>query len=449
VVQNPDPFEDLMDFYVDNVVMIDLSEDEEPAPPADPYVPPPLPSSGMGEYALNAGGMTLQGSVGIFLIDDRKVARLSFDGQQLDQALSGMSSGDSLKLTFSSDADIVVAAVPLTNVQTMQANDLTLELSTDIASYSVPLKYIDLDQVLSAFDTNVKIENLTLEIQISLPSSDAMEHVENAMSRHGLEMIGTPVEYSIFVRNSLQTVEWTQSFAGYVARAIVIPDDVDPSRITTAVVISVDGSAHPVPTVVVEADGRRYAQINSMSNSIYALVGVPFELNVGHMGWAADAANDLGKRLVLQDSGSPFDLTKHTTRGAFASMIVRAFGLTAVEGAPSIDTAIKYGLLTKFVDGSYRLEEAITREEAIVMLSVAMKRIGLKVNGQSVNADDALNAYSDASAVSNWAVQYVVDLIKAGVLKGQSNDMLRPKELLTNAEAVTLIYRLLVNQKLI
>lgn len=437
-----------MDFYVDDLSLIVISEPK----PEDPYIPPPLPSDGMAGYEIETDdGSVIRGSIGVYLINNQSVIRLTLDKHQLDNALANMEPGSTMRMSFTSesDADVVVASLPMGGIQRMIEQDLTLELVTELGSYILPLHLLDQEKLRGLFDENININELNLDIRIGMPAAAAMEQIERTLSDHQLDVFGSPIEYTISVRHGQETVEWTDTFASYAERTIDIPEDVDPAQITTAVVVSPNGTVHPVPTSIVHDGDRTYARINSLSNSVYVLVGSSSELKVGHMNWAEGAAADLGSRLVLKESGTPFDLSTHVTRGEFASMIVRALGLSATDGSPSIIKAMEYGLITRFVDGSYRLDEAITREEAAVMVSIAIKQTGLDQHVGSEPAVNTLESYIDASEISNWAVPHIVTLIKSGVLQGQSNELMRPKHLLTNAEAVTMLYRLLVNHDLI
>jgi hypothetical protein len=190
---------------------------------------------------------------------------------------------------------------------------------------------------------------------------------------------------------------------------------VDPSRITTGVVVDADGTVRHIPTKVIVQDGKYYAVLNSMTNSAYSVVWHPLEFSDVEAHWAQAAVNDMGSRMVIQGTGdNGFSPDRSITRAEFAAIFVRGLGLK-LEGAAiafsdvtasdwyssAVQTAFSYGLISGFEDGTFRPQESITREQAMVMVSRAMQLTGLQ-NKLQVQAD-ALAAYLDAADASEWA----------------------------------------------
>jgi len=117
-------------------------------------------------------------------------------------------------------------------------------------------------------------------------------------------------------------------FNRYVQRTIAIPDGVDPSRITTAVVLNTDGTFSHVPTSIVVVNGKYYAQINSLTNSTYSVIWNHREFTDAENHWAKEAVNDMGARLVISGVGNNlFEPDWDITRAEFAAIVVRALGL--------------------------------------------------------------------------------------------------------------------------
>ncbi|NCC66932.1 MAG: S-layer homology domain-containing protein [Clostridia bacterium] len=56
---------------------------------------------------------------------------------------------------------------------------------------------------------------------------------------------------------------------------------------------------------------------------------------------------------------------------------------------------------------------------------------------------------NDAGNVSSWATTEVAACIKTGIVNGRGNGYVAPKDSITRAECVTIIYRLLKNASLI
>lgn len=106
--------------------------------------------------------------------------------------------------------------------------------------------------------------------------------------------------------------------------------------------------------------------------------------------------------------------------------------------------ASSYGIITGYTDGTFKPNQEITREEAMVMYLKAMKVT--KLTGHVTNK---YKNYSDYNQVSDWASSSVKDVLAANVFNGTSQTTLAPKAHLTYAEAAQAIKNLLVESKLI
>jgi hypothetical protein len=157
-----------------------------------------------------------------------------------------------------------------------------------------------------------------------------------------------------------------------------------------------------------------------------------------------------------------FSPDRDITRAEFAAVVVRALGLKLESAAPAfsdvqasdwfgsaIGTAREYGLIDGLDDGTFRPNDMITREQAMVILSKAMAITGLQDKLSNPAADTALLPFADASDISAWAHHGVAESIQAGIASGRNAAELAPKDNLTRAEAATLIQRLLQQSGLI
>lgn len=96
------------------------------------------------------------------------------------------------------------------------------------------------------------------------------------------------------------------------------------------------------------------------------------------------------------------------------------------------------------MDGTFRGDNPITREEAMAMYQRAMKIT--KLTGTD---KERYLTYSDFAKVDAWATSYVKDVLAAHVFNGTTATPLSPKSNLTYAEAAQVIKNLLVESKLI
>ncbi len=163
----------------------------------------------------------------------------------------------------------------------------------------------------------------------------------------------------------------------------------------------------------------------------------------GH--WAQAAILRWSDYGVLQGSEGKFSPDGTLTRGQMAVILSRLLNLPAAPSAGFTDVApdawyadginrcAAAGIL-QGSEGKAMPEDPITREQAMVMLCRAL----------GIAAEDvgALAAFSDLSLVSDYARPYVAALVKAGVVKGDTNGLLNPLSKITRAEIVTMIDRL-------
>lgn len=250
-------------------------------------------------------------------------------------------------------------------------------------------------------------------------------------------MSSQPLDFTVKAVYGDQSLE-IKSFDAYVERTIAIPDDIDPNKITTGVVVEPDGSVRHVPTKVRQNNGRYEAEINSLTNSTYAVVWHPMQFEDVTNHWSKDAVNDMGSRMIVEGVGNgDFSPDRAVTRAEFTAVVVRGLGLRPENGAsPFMDmhnedwyngavrTAYAYRLINGFEDGTFHPNETITREQAMVILAKAMKITGLKDSLNSSTVDEALQMFQDETAVSSWARTSAADSVKSGLVQGRTSHYL-------------------------
>jgi hypothetical protein len=360
------------------------------------------------------------------------------------------------------DSDVVVGELNGRMIKNMENLQAVVELRTEKATYTLPAEQINIDAIAERFGQNLALQDIKVKIEIAQPDTDIVRIVENAANREGFALVVPPLDFKVTAVYGDRTEEVAR-FSAYVERTIAIPEGIDPQRITTGVVIEPDGTVRHVPTKVILIDGKYYAQINSLTNSTYAVVWHPLEFGDVSHHWAKDAVNDMGSRMIIGGNGDGlFHPDRDITRAEFASIIVRALGLKLEKSASTfsdvkesdwfsgaVSTAHAYSLINGFEDGTFRPNDKITREQAMVILSKAMAVTGLKAKLPVRSADAALRPYADAAFVSAWARSSIVDGLQAGIVSGRSGTALAPKDFITRAEVAALVQRLLQQSDLI
>jgi len=285
--------------------------------------------------------------------------------------------------------------------------------------------------------------------------------VKDAAAKGSFSLAASPIEFQIKGTYGNTTVEAAR-FNTFVERKIALPDGVDPNKITTGVVIDPDGTVRHVPTKLIVIDGKHYAKINSLTNSTYAIVWHPITFDDMTNHWASEAVNNMGSRMVIDGMGEgKFNPDQEITRAEFAAIIVRGLGLKPENGSSpfhdvkltdwyhsAILTAHTYGLIQGIEDGTFRPNDKITREQAMVILSQAMTITKLKSKVAAQSTDKTLHQFSDAKNASSWAQSGIADVVQSGIVSGRGSE-LAPQAFITRAEVAAMIERLLQKSELI
>lgn len=105
---------------------------------------------------------------------------------------------------------------------------------------------------------------------------------------------------------------------------------------------------------------------------------------------------------------------------------------------PYVNKATRTGLIIGSADGLFHPDDLITREEMAVMTVRLLQQLETANGGSGSTA-----AFADLEEVSEWAVDSVTVLQKAGIVRGDLGNKFNPKNSLTRAEAVQIIYNVL------
>ncbi len=435
-------------------------------PPSEPEnngnTPPTSPPVKSGVDVLVNGKPESAGTAETKEVNGQKVTTILVDEEKLQQRLEAAGDRATITIPVTTSSDVVIGELNGRMVKSMEAKHAVVEIRTEQASYTLPAQLIDIDAVSERFGVSLELKDVKIRIEIAAPSTETVSSVKQAAEANGLAIVVPPLNFTVTAVYGDRT-EVISKFNAYVERTIAIPDGVDPSRITTGVVMEPDGTVRHVPTQVVQIDGKYYAKINSLTNSTYSVVWHPLQFGDVSAHWAKDAVNEMGSRLVVDGTGDgKFSPDQAITRAEFAAIIVRGLGLR-LESGPSkfsdvgasdwygkaIYTASEYRLINGFEDGTYRPNETITREQATVILSRAMTITKLQGITTGQSAAEIVASFADFDRVSDWALAGIADSVKAGIISGRDDSLLAPGAHMTRAEVATTMQRLLQKSNLI
>ena len=348
-------------------------------------------------------------------------------------------------------------------VKALTEKDFLISVDRGNIAYIVGAKDLQVGEVARQFGTSEdRIQNIQYQIRIQEVPDQTQSLYETIVARAGGDIL-YPATGFVIQANFMKTDGMEQSvdvhqFSSYARRVIEMPAGIDPSEITTGIVFRQDGSFRHVPTLIYQQGGKWFVQINSLTNSDYTVVSHNALVPSVERHWSKTIVNDMANRFVLTDV-EHFQPDQKITRAEFATYIVNALGLQQMNPSSAIkftdiaeqdpdsvaiQVAYQYGIIQGYPDHTFRPDQKITRQEAMVMFSKAMKVVDLAGSEPS-----RYRAYKDYGTIQNWAAPYVKEVLSAKVFQGTSATTLSPNANLTHAESLTAIRNLLVESGLI
>ncbi|WP_164716306.1 S-layer homology domain-containing protein [Paenibacillus whitsoniae] len=402
------------------------------------------------------------GTLSTTKVNDRTVATLALDQQKISDKLAAEGWNALVTLILNKESDVAIAKLTGENIGKLNEYGATLEMKTAKASYKLPSRELDLSKLAAAVGIGSDLQHVEVQLEIADSEADKVKLAEDAAKAGGFSLVVHPVDFTVKLTHQGKSYEIPR-YSVYVERTITLPDGMDAGKITTGLVVEPDGTTRHVPTKIEKIDGTYYAKINSLTNSTYSVVWHPVTFADMEQHWARDAVNDMGSRFVIQGvNDSDFMPDADITRAEVAAVIVRGLGLKHGEGAnpfsdvptgvwyeSAVRTANAYGLIDGFEDGTFRPNDKITREQAMMIIAKAMTISGLKDKLQRQGAGAQLSQFADADAVAAWAKESVSDTLLAGIVTGRDGKILASQAYVTRAEIALMVRNLLIKSQLI
>jgi hypothetical protein len=394
--------------------------------------------------------------------DGKTITTITINDTKLDKILESKGSGAIVTLPAETSSNVVIGELNGQTVKNMEKKEAVLEIKTGSITYTLPASQLNIDYISEQVGRQVELKDIKVSVTIAEPSAAIVKIVQDTANKETYQLVAKPVAFEITCTSGSKTVQ-ASAFNGYVERTIAIPDGVDPSKITTGIVLNEDGTFSHVPTVVTVINGKYYAKINSLSNSTYSVIYNRMEFNDTKTHWARKSIENMGSRLVVAGDGNgTYRPNSDMTRAEFAAIVGKALGLRTKEGQSSFSdvnvtdwyhgytmTAASYGIVTGYNSSTFAPNDKITREQAMTMIARAMKITGLKTSGEERDIDALLAGYKDAGAISGYAKSAIGECLKTGIVSGKADKILAPKDFITRAEVAVIVERLLQNSELI
>ena len=172
--------------------------------------------------------------------------------------------------------------------------------------------------------------------------------------------------------------------------------------------------------------------------------------DMGNYSWANSAVEYLYANGVVNGTGNGgFSPGASITRGSFMLMLNRAFKFTASGGTGFSDVpsssvyadAVKIAQALGIAQGSgsnFYPTRPLSLQQAAVFLARAMRSDGWSL---TAGTRSDISAFSDSSAVSDYAVSDLAAMVRLGVFQGGSDGKLNPQSPLTRAQMAVILCR--------
>lgn len=427
--------------------------------------PAPTPSAAtMGLVSVD-GKVPLKATVVTKEVDGKKVTTVAIDYEPDNEIKEiGNNATIIIDLTKIEDkSDVVLVQLNGQMFKELEHKEVVLEIKTESATYTLPTSQINVDSISDKLGKDVDLKDIVVEVKIAVPSQETSKIVENTAKNNNYTIVVKPIDFNITCKNGEKTVEISK-FNSYVERMLAVPEGVDPSKITTGIVLNKDGTFSHVPTAIIKDNNRYYAKIKSLTNSTYSVIWNPRTFKDVEKHWAKDFVNDMGSRLIIEGvGGDNFAPDKSITRAEFAAILVKALGLMRtgtgkdtykdVEKTDwyydAVSIASEYGIINGYGEGKFGPADEITREQAAAMITRAAKITGLISQLKEGEAADRLNVFKDAADLSSWSAESMAVCVETGIIYGKTSVTLAPKDFITRAEVATVVRRLLQKSNLI
>jgi large repetitive protein len=433
---------------------------------------------GSNDPSNGNGGGTTPGNNGGTQADDHGLFKLApqnggavkavADTAKLNELIDSVfagGQGQRVTLTVDTDAAQVQTELPAASLEKLagKGTAAVLEVQTRTASFALPA--VSLQKVLQEQGMNP----LTATVRITLNQADAdtASNVSDVLKKAGATSVDTPQDFRVeAVAADGRTVQ-INTFSDYAEHMILLSADMQntPADQLAGVWFDVSNNTfRPVPMLVVDKDGKRYAVLKRMGNSWYTVVQRSMTFaDVPTAHYAKENIEALASKFIINGDGAgSYSPNRNVTRAEFAALLVRALGLetsgqntafTDVSSdawyASAVKTAYDHQLLGGYGDGTFRPGQSITRQEMARMILNATKASGRNETLGDVQEQSLLYKYQDRHDLLMWGREPAALLTKWGIMNGVSEDQFSPNTNADRGQAAAILFRMMQKLQLI
>ncbi len=204
-----------------------------------------------------------------------------------------------------------------------------------------------------------------------------------------------------------------------------------------------------VPYEAISTQGKRTTGVLEVTVSHQYCNPTFTDMRTANWEWARPSVEFLRYKGVAKGCGNgAYCPARAVSRAEFVVMVCQAFGFTSSSPAGFTDVpansyyasavaaARERGIISGS-NGRFRPNDALTRQDAVVILSHAMQAAGY---GQPYASESVLYRYRDGSQVSAYARPAMAAMVQQGVINGDALYQLRPKAPISRAEIAVILH---------
>jgi hypothetical protein len=418
------------------------------------YSSGPLPEDGV--ITVNGVKQEMIGSYRTATINGEKSTTVQVNERIMLNKLAEFDQGAVITFSVTNGSGRVTVELAAPTIKAMESRGVLLVVETENAVYRIPAEQIGVSALLADLGADESPEKASVLIEIS-----KLAETEATGSEASMSVAGTTFDFTIRGVYGEKQVDVT-AFSRYVERAIALPAGYSPDQIATGVAVDGSGKLLHVPTRFEKLGDSYFAMMSSLSNSTYKLIRHEKTFADIRNHWSRANVEDMAARLIVGGvNDAEFKPDQAITRAEFLAIAVRALGLRHMENeavftdveasawyAEAVQLGVSYGLVSGYADGAFRPGQAITREEAMVILARMLPIVGLASQIEPAKQDNVLASFHNLQQLSDWARSAAALTISNGLIYGYEGELL-PKHNITRAETATVIARLLKAANLI
>lgn len=175
--------------------------------------------------------------------------------------------------------------------------------------------------------------------------------------------------------------------------------------------------------------------------------------DLGNYPWASDSINKLAELGIINGIGNgAYGPGLQCRRADFVILVNRTLGIKVNDLSKNfidnVDTSKYYyndvkvgynaGIIHGYGDDTFKPEQYCTREEMAVMVANTFVWLGGNLDSVDVSINDR---YTDVEDIAFWSAKHIAFLTDAGILKGNADGTLLPKNYINRAEMAVMMSR--------